>query len=376
MTLTVLDRINLCRLGLQTTWREYFRWKGQADRRQGVRCFYGFDHIPMPHEQSSGGIIKVQDLQNRFPNTSGNANILYLVSSCLPEFAVNMVKFAQKAGAKVVLNQNGVAYPAWYGKGFERVNRPMSKILHMSDYVIYQSRFCRMAADKFLGERDGKKEILYNPVDTNVFKPDKGYTAGNSGSIKLLLAGSHQSFYRVRVALESFTIVLKTFPGTDIRLIIAGRCVWERDEKQAVQQIKKLISELGIQDSVGITGSYTQKQAPDIFRSADILLHTKYNDPCPRLVVEAMACGLPVVCSASGGVPELIGDDAGRGVTAPLDWEKDHPPDSAALAEEIINVLSRKKEYAQAARKRAVDCFDVKPWLDRHEKIFQMLLDS
>ena len=65
-------------------------------------------------------------------------------------------------------------------------------------------------------------------------------------------------------------------------------------------------------------------------RRADLLLHTKYNDPCPTVVLEAMASGLPVVYSASGGVPELVGEEAGVGIPAPFDWEHDHPPKGRA----------------------------------------------
>jgi glycosyltransferase involved in cell wall biosynthesis len=65
--------------------------------------------------------------------------------------------------------------------------------------------------------------------------------------------------------------------------------------------------ELKLQDHVTFTGSYTQQQAVDIYRGADVLLHTQYNDACPSVVLEAMACGLPVVYSNSGGVGELVG---------------------------------------------------------------------
>ena len=61
----------------------------------------------------------------------------------------------------------------------------------------------------------------------------------------------------------------------------------------------------------------------------------------PTVVLEALASGLPVVYSASGGTPELVGDDAGVGVPAPLDWEQDHPPAPEALA--AMGVTAAKK---------------------------------
>ena len=88
-------------------------------------------------------------------------------------------------------------------------------------------------------------------------------------------------------------------------------------------------------------------------QSADILLHTKYNDPCPTVVLEAMACGLPVVYSASGGTPELVGDDAGIGVDAPLDWEHDHPPAPEALAEAVLVVAARPRRPVGSGTRRA-----------------------
>jgi len=111
-----------------------------------------------------------------------------------------------------------------------------------------------------------------------------------------------------------------------------------------------------------------------VMNRSSILLHTKYNDPCPRLVVEAMACGLPIVFSATGGVSELVGEKAGVGVPGPLDWEHDHPPDCGGLVTAIGEVVADLEQYSKAARSRAAQNFDVGPWLDRHGEIFQNTL--
>ncbi len=111
-------------------------------------------------------------------------------------------------------------------------------------------------------------------------------------------------------------------------------------------------------------------------RRADVLLHTKYNDPCPTVVLEALASGLPVVHSASGGVPELVGEQAGVGVAAPLDWERDHPPEPHDLAEAVGRLLDRLPEAREAARARAVERFDARRWVARHREVFEGLVGS
>ena len=69
------------------------------------------------------------------------------------------------------MNQNGVFYPGWYTGNWEKKNLQMSIFYHASDYVFWQSKFCRYSANKFLGVRKGPGEILYNAVDLNHYKP-------------------------------------------------------------------------------------------------------------------------------------------------------------------------------------------------------------
>ena len=177
------------------------------------------------------------------------------------------------------------------------------------------------------------------------------------GGPVLLLAGDQTQAYRLELALRTFARVLEG--GARGPLLVTGRLV---------SPVEPLLDELGVQDRVELVGEYAQRDAPDLMRRAHLLLHTKVKDPCPSAVIEAMACGLPVVYPASGGTVELVGDEAGIGVPHPESWERDEPPSPEALADAVLRVLADRAAYAAAARKRAVERFALEPWLDRHAR--------
>ena len=349
------------------------RWqKKNIKISSNIRVYYGQDHIPLPDDLASGGIIKCQDLQNIFQNDPVSPNLLYLVSSNLPPHLPVLIAAAKRATVPIVLNQNGVAYPAWRGAGWEETNQPLSRAHSAADYIFYQSHFCRESAWRFLGKATDRFEVLYNPVDTAVFTPVS--SEKNSITPVLLTAGSHNSFYRVQAAVDILNLLRQDYPSA--RLIIAGKFRWGKSEGAASSEIRRYVENCRVRDHVEWFGAYNQRQAPDLFRRADILLHATYNDACPRLVVEAMACGLPIVYSASGGVPELVGDRAGVGVPAPLDWERIHPPGLRDLVEATRKICGRYAEFSSEARKRTVERFDVRPWIQRHKEVFTELFLS
>ncbi len=346
-----------------------FVWWASRPGLRGVHVWYGLLAVPSRDRAAFGGIVKVQHLTDVFPSASRRFNLLYLVSSQLPPTAVSVAALAQRRGVRLVWNQDGVAYAGWHGPGWERINRPMATLLHRADHVFYQSEFCRLGADKFLGARQGPSEVLYNPVDTRAFVP--GSARGRPGLV-VLAAGSSQQFYRLEVALRALARLRTS--ASSARLVVAGRLAWRRDADAARAEALALVAQLGLEAHVEFLGTYTQADAPRIFRSADVLLHTKYNDPCPTVVLEAMATGLPVVYSASGGVPELVGPDAGIGIPAELRWDVNVPPDPDAMAEAVMSVMERYESYAEAARQRAVERFDVEHWLNRHREVFEELV--
>jgi glycosyltransferase involved in cell wall biosynthesis len=322
----------------------------------GVRVFYGHDVVPGAGDAVAGGTGKFQRLALRFPNSPTGFSLLYLGSTWLPRDVGPLLAYAHRRRMPVVVNQSGVAYPGWAGAETKRINDQFRRPLLGADHVLYQSEFCKRSADEWLGEPGGSWEVLYNAVDVEHFTPAG---AAPPGEAVLLLGGDQTQAYRLELALRTLALL------PEARLIVTGRLVSDPEP---------LVRELGLAGRVELAGRYTQAEAPALFRRAHLLLHTKVLDPCPSLVVEAMACGLPVVYPASGGTVELVGDEAGVGVPHPESWDRDQPPIPEALADAAVKVLAEREPFAAAARRRAVERFALEPWFDRHAELFTELV--
>jgi glycosyltransferase involved in cell wall biosynthesis len=319
----------------------------------GLRVSYGWDRVPAPGEPATGGTAKLQKLAERWPNRPADFTLLYLASPHFPRDLGPLLRISRRRKAAIVVNQDGVAYPGWAGDRVEELNRPLRRAIGAADHVLYQSEFCKRSADEFLGEPRGEWEILHNAVDVERFTPG----TPPAGPPVLLLGGDQTQAYRLELALATLRAVRAAIPGA--RLLVTGR----------------LVSGVALEEGVELVGRYAQRDAPDVFRRAHLLLHTKVNDPCPTVVLEAMACGLPVVHPASGGTVELVGD-CGVGVPHDDSFARDSPPSPEALAEAVLAVLAERDRYAEAARRRVVERFALGPWFDRHAELFAKLTSN
>ena len=356
------------KMGLRDVYRQLCGARvfgnGFVSRRKGIAVHYGGARVG----DIGGPLVKVKRLNEYFPEVRWGFNLVYLLSNTpyLPKWALQLLKERQ---VPIVSNQNGVFYKAWYEGNWQEQNARMGLAYHASDWVFYQSEFCRRAAEHFLGARAGPGEVLFNAIDTNhfiprhsVIEPRNPYTFLVTGKI-----GNHLA-YRLENTISALRYARAD--GLDARLLVAG---WV--EFGARRSADRLAQQLGVDAEVTYLGPYTQDQAPKIYQSADAYIITKHNDPCPNTVLEAMACGLPVLYSNTGGVPELVGNVAGVAVACIEDWESVHVPDPVLLGEGMLLIAQCHESYSFQARQVAIQRFDIQHWIRQHQIIFNRLLN-
>ncbi|MGF7176618.1 glycosyltransferase family 4 protein [Azospirillum doebereinerae] len=112
-------------------------------------------------------------------------------------------------------------------------------------------------------------------------------------------------------------------------------------------------------------------QLLDAYHAADLLVHPAWADSFPTVVLEAMACGLPVVATAVDGIPEQV--IAGEtGLLVP-------PGEGLKLAQAILTVLQNdamRSRMSVAGRRRALEHFDERVMIDRYLALYADILAS
>ena len=95
---------------------------------------------------------------------------------------------------------------------------------------------------------------------------------------------------------------------------------------------------------------------PKLISKCDISIHIKSGDSCPNAVLEAMSCGVPVICHSHGGTKELVGN-TGIIIEHPKFYYDDLL--SKKTADAIHKILKKRREYSIKARNRVLSSFDI-----------------
>ena len=347
--------------------RMYVRWdmRKSPGKLDGPRISFA-SVLPAAGSFIRGGKVKLTHLRKKFGENNTGYNILYLVSSTLPGFADIWVEEARRKKIKIVWNQNGVGYPAWTPI-WEKINGLMKPIAD-ADYVIYQSEFCRKDANDLVATYTGPYTILNNCIDTEILGPAAPPLPLDP--IVLLVTGTHMTPEKVFIPLETTRSLINK--GYNVRLSIYGPGEWPN----ANTEIQNKISELGLKDQVTVHGKYLQDESASIYRSGHILIHVKYMDPSPTTPLSAMASGVPVIGSKSGGMIELVSSSAGILLDVPLSRERLYYPRVEEVAKAVEIIMKGWNKWSNSARKHAAERFNIETWVNIHEKIFKELLNK
>jgi glycosyltransferase involved in cell wall biosynthesis len=191
------------------------------------------------------------------------------------------------------------------------------------------------------GSPDGVREELGIPEDVAV--------VGTVGS--LTPKKDHETLIRAAAELR------RRVPG--VRVILVGQGPLE-------SRIRELIRDLDLERTVILAGY--REDAARVAGALDVFVLSSRYEGLPISLLEAMASGRPVVATAVGGIPEVIGEGRG-GVLVP-------PGDSQTLAAAIAGLLADAREshrLGEEGRRRAGD-FDIRAAVRRQEDVYRELL--
>ncbi len=318
-----------------------------------------------------GGEVKMAGLAEAFPHSFPMCDLLYAVSSVGFPGRQKVVNCGRSRGIPVVLNQNGVYYPATGGRGWRTLNRPLDALRRSADFIIYQTDFCKLACDTFLGPVSTPFTVACNAVDTDVYRPADPPPSLETPTVLALwgVAGRNR---RTRVTVESFLELRRRLPQA--RLILAGYHEPSPQHREARRAMDELVAAAGQpSDCVHYLPRYTGQEAPGIFQRAHLLLHTQPNDNCPHLVVEAMACGVPVVHQDNGGTPQMVTPLGGVAVPSATSWETIDYPAPEAFATAMEQVFRDWQAFHRQARARAVEFMSLQAFLREHRRVFELV---
>lgn len=130
----------------------------------------------------------------------------------------------------------------------------------------------------------------------------------------------------------------------DVELLIVGGSgdALTLEEDPEAQRLHALAKELGVEDKVTLRGQVPRDAMPGIFRSADAVVCAPWYEPFGIVPLEAMACGVPVVAAAVGGLRETVVDQR-TGLQVP-------PRDPEALADALGRLLADPALRAEMGR--------------------------
>ena len=241
-------------------------------------------------------------------------------------FAAPAIWIARIRGKGIVVNYRGGEADRFFSQ--QRYLVALS--LNRADAIIVPSSYL---ADVFA--RHGFcASIVPNIIDVDRFSPAVPAEVQPSTTPLLLVARNLEAIYDNANALRAFAIIKAALPQSQL-------CIAGTGPERAM--LEHLARQLGIDCAVTFAGSIEHAAMAGLYRSAALVLNPSLVDNMPNSVLEALACGVPVVSTDVGGIPALLQHDATALLVAPGD-----PQAMAQAALALLQVPARARRIAAA----------------------------
>jgi teichuronic acid biosynthesis glycosyltransferase TuaC len=228
-----------------------------------------------------------------------------------------------------------------------RLRRPQLRwALRRADRVIAVAESLKADAVA-LGIPPERVRVIENGIDADLFRPhERGDRNGARRALGLPEGGQILVSVGTLAPRKGFHLVIEALPALaerfpEIRFAIVGGA---GAEGAMEQELRSLSERLGVAERVIFAGPRQRAELAAWYSAADLSVLASAHEGCPNVVLEALACGTPVVATPVGGIPEILSDpDAGLLV------ERTVPALTAALATALSRSWDRDKVCARVA---------------------------
>jgi glycosyltransferase involved in cell wall biosynthesis len=193
--------------------------------------------------------------------------------------------------------------PSFVGRMYYRAM--MAAAVRRADRIITDSEYSKRDIQRFFKAEDDRLDVIYPGVDQSIRK--------NVDSVKLCEVKSrlgivspyliYTGIYKLRKNHAGLLRAFKTFvdKGGHAQLVIAGPM------EDGEEMLRRLAQDLGVADRVVFTGFVEHGDLPALYSGASVYACPSLYEGFGFTVLEAMACGVPVVCSKETSLPEVAG---------------------------------------------------------------------
>lgn len=203
-------------------------------------------------------------------------------------------------------------------------------------------------------------QIISCGVDTEIFRP--GASAMRAAPPLLLCVARHVAVKNLALLLEACAELRRRAVPFQCRMIGDGPLHEELKARRAALDLEAIVEMPGVAD---------QGEVLNQWQRASVGVLTSQNEGMPVSLMEAAACGVPVVAPAVGGIPELVGDEETGLLARPGDCESLVTALARMLGDERL-----RKRLGEAARHRAVERFSVRRQVDQLLALWSAVLNG
>jgi glycogen synthase len=208
-------------------------------------------------------------------------------------------------------------------------------------------------------------KVVYNGVETDLFIPNQTFLRDNRWAPSLLYAGSLVEHKGVHTAIEALALLTEENEIKNISLTLVGS-----GHPDYVTYLHELVAEKRLSKYIHFRDRVPREEMPALLQEFNILIFpSTWDEPLARMMQEAMAAGLVVVGTVTGGSGELL-VNGNTGLTFPAG-------DAAGLAKQIKHLYRKPDLHAKLsknARNVVVKRFDINRMVDEIETYFNNLI--